>query len=97
MQQVMHRDDVEASRAAIAALEGQRGTLGDTVVEMATAPLRARLAGLLETTPQEGMPLIQVQRQALQDTIDMLQARRAVLGGALVDAALSPYSNSWRP
>ena len=90
MQHSMNDQDIEACRAAIAALEGQRGTLGDTVVEMATAPLRARLAGLLETTPQEGMPLIQVQRQALQDTIAVLQARRAVLGGALVDAALSP-------
>ena len=39
--------DIEACRAAIAALEGQRATLGDAVVELATAPLRARLAGLL--------------------------------------------------
>jgi class 3 adenylate cyclase len=36
-----------ALRAAIAALESQRATLGDTVLEMATAPLRARLAALL--------------------------------------------------
>ena len=43
----MHDKDIEACRAAIAALEGERGTLGDTVLEMATAPLRARLAGLL--------------------------------------------------
>ena len=33
--------------AAIAALEAQRATLGDAVLELATAPLRARLAGLL--------------------------------------------------
>ena len=39
--------DIEDCRAAIAALEGQRATLGDAVVELATAPLRARLAGLL--------------------------------------------------
>jgi class 3 adenylate cyclase len=32
--------------AAIAALESQRATLGDAVVEMVTAPLRARLAAL---------------------------------------------------
>jgi predicted ATPase/class 3 adenylate cyclase len=32
--------------SAIAALEAQRATLGDAVVEMATAPLRAKLAGL---------------------------------------------------
>jgi class 3 adenylate cyclase len=37
----------EDLRAAIAALESQRATLGDTVLEMATAPLRARLAALL--------------------------------------------------
>ena len=39
--------DIEDLRAAIAALEGQRATLGDAVLELATAPLRARLASLL--------------------------------------------------
>jgi len=43
----MHDNDIESLRAAIAALEGQRGTLGDVVLELATAPLRQRLAGLL--------------------------------------------------
>ena len=43
----MHDNDMESLRAAIAALEGQRGTLGDVVLELATAPLRQRLAGLL--------------------------------------------------
>ena len=43
----MNDIDIQACRAAIAALEGQRTTLGDAVVEMATAPLRARLTGLL--------------------------------------------------
>ena len=43
----MQDKDTEALRAAIAALESQRATLGDTVLEMATAPLRARLAALL--------------------------------------------------
>ena len=43
----MNDTDIEACRAAIAALEGQRATLGDTVLELATAPLRARLAALL--------------------------------------------------
>ena len=43
----MHDHDIESLRAAIAALEGQRATLGDTVLALATAPLRARLAGLL--------------------------------------------------
>ena len=37
----------EALRAAIAALESQRATLGDTVLALATAPLRARLTALL--------------------------------------------------
>jgi class 3 adenylate cyclase len=43
----MQDTDTEALRAAIAALESQRATLGDTVLELATAPLRARLAALL--------------------------------------------------
>ena len=42
-------DDSEVGnlRAAIAALQGQRATLGDTVLELALAPLQARLATLL--------------------------------------------------
>ena len=43
----MHDNDIAALHAAIAALEGQRGTLGDTVLGLAVAPLRARLASLL--------------------------------------------------
>ena len=43
----MRDNDIDSLRAAIAALEGQRAVLGDTVLELATAPLRARLAGLL--------------------------------------------------
>lgn len=43
----MSDGDIENLRAAIAALESQHGSLGDAVVEMATAPLRARLAILL--------------------------------------------------
>ncbi|WP_425260867.1 ATP-binding protein [Rubrivivax sp. RP6-9] len=42
----MHDQEIDALRAAIAALEGQRTTLGDTVLALATAPLRARLASL---------------------------------------------------
>jgi class 3 adenylate cyclase len=38
-------DDAAAVRSAIAALEAQRSVLGDVVVELALAPLRARLAG----------------------------------------------------
>ncbi len=43
----MNDTEIESLRAAIAALEGQRDTLGDAVLELAVAPLRARLAGLL--------------------------------------------------
>jgi class 3 adenylate cyclase len=43
----MHDKDIEALRAAIASLEGQRTTLGDAVLELALSPLRARLAQLL--------------------------------------------------
>ncbi|HUG23998.1 ATP-binding protein, partial [Piscinibacter sp.] len=40
-------DNIDALRAAIAALEAHRGSLGDAVVDMAASPLRTRLAGLL--------------------------------------------------
>ena len=43
----MHDNDADNLRAAIAALEVQRSTLGDVVLELAVAPLRARLSGLL--------------------------------------------------
>jgi class 3 adenylate cyclase/tetratricopeptide (TPR) repeat protein len=43
----MHEHPIDSLRAAIAALQSQRDTLGDTVLELATAPLRARLAALL--------------------------------------------------
>ena len=42
----MDAKDIDDLRTAIAALESQRETLGDTVLELATAPLRARLAAL---------------------------------------------------
>ena len=42
----MQDTDIAALVAAIAALEAQRATLGDAVLELAVAPLRARLAGL---------------------------------------------------
>ncbi len=42
--------EVEAIAAAIASLEAQRATLGDVVLELALAPLRARLAGLQRPT-----------------------------------------------
>lgn len=50
MGQATQGDDIESLRAAIAALEAHRQTLGDAVVELAAAPLRARLAGLLRPT-----------------------------------------------
>ena len=42
----MHDKEADALAAAIAALEGQRSTLGDAVLDTALAPLRARLASL---------------------------------------------------
>ena len=42
----MHHNEIADLRAAIEALQGQRAALGDTVLELAVAPLRARLAGL---------------------------------------------------
>ena len=49
----MQNNDTEDLRAAIAALEGQRATLGDAVLDLATAPLRARLASLQAPAPDE--------------------------------------------
>jgi class 3 adenylate cyclase/tetratricopeptide (TPR) repeat protein len=48
-QEVMPDKNIENLRAAIEALEGQRGTLGDAMLEAAAAPLRQRLAGLLRS------------------------------------------------
>ena len=42
----MQEQELDALRKAIAALESQRATLGDAVLELAAAPLRARLAAL---------------------------------------------------
>jgi hypothetical protein len=41
----MDDEDTSTLRAAIAALEGQRATLGDAVLELAIAPLEARKYG----------------------------------------------------
>lgn len=51
----MNQSEIEQVEAAIAALEAQRETLGDDVVETALAPLREKLAALIEpaTTPDE--------------------------------------------
>jgi class 3 adenylate cyclase/tetratricopeptide (TPR) repeat protein len=53
----MRDQEIEELRTAVAALEGQRGTLGDTVVSLAVAPLRARLGELLRPA---GLQLRQV-------------------------------------
>ena len=42
----------ESLQAAIAALEAQRSLLGDTVVDVAVAPLRAQLAALESSAPE---------------------------------------------
>lgn len=42
----MTDDEIQAHRAAILALEGQRATLGDAATDLAVAPMRARLAAL---------------------------------------------------
>lgn len=43
----MRDQAIEGLRVAIATLEGQRETLGDALLALATAPLRARLARLM--------------------------------------------------
>jgi class 3 adenylate cyclase len=49
----MATDPNAALQAAIAALESQRATLGDAVVDAALAPLRARLAALVPSSAPE--------------------------------------------
>lgn len=91
----MH-NDIEALAAGIAALEGQRATLGDLVVELASAPLRARLASLLRPAGLQrrqvtvlfadvvGSPAMAGSMNA-EDTLDVLSGalrRMATLVGA---------------
>ncbi|HEY75230.1 MAG TPA: tetratricopeptide repeat protein [Thermoflexia bacterium] len=47
----MSAEEIEQLRTAIAALEAQRATLGDAVVEAALAPLRERLLALTRAAP----------------------------------------------
>ena len=46
--------------ATIAALEAQRGLLGDTVVDMAVAPLRAKLAALAIPEPEQALKQVTI-------------------------------------
>lgn len=79
----MHDHDIQVLRAAIAALEGQRATLGDAVLDQATAALRARLAALLRPAGlqhrQVAVLFVDVvgstalaQGLAAEDTLDLL-------------------------
>ena len=83
----MDDKDIADLRAAIAALEGQRATLGDTVLELATAPLRARLAGLLRPAGRQHRQVAVLFVDVVGSTA-MAQALEAedtldLLGGAL--------------
>ncbi|MDP2008404.1 MAG: adenylate/guanylate cyclase domain-containing protein [Rubrivivax sp.] len=51
------QDDIERLRAALAALETQRATLGDELLALATAPLRQRLDHLLRPPKVQLRPL----------------------------------------
>ena len=92
----MNDIDIQACRAAIAALEGQRTTLGDAVVELATAPLRARLTGLLRPAGLQRRQVtvlfadvvgstVMVQGLRAEDTLDVLSGALRRMG-ALVEA-----------
>jgi class 3 adenylate cyclase len=83
----MHDKDIESLRAAIAALESQRGTLGDVVLDLATAPLRTRMAGLLRPAGVQRRQVTVLFADVVGSTA-MAQALEAedtldVLGGAL--------------
>ena len=78
--------------ATIAALEGQRGLLGDAVVDMAVAPLRAKLAALAAPVPEPEQSLKQVTilfmdvvgSTALSQRLDP-EDTHAVMDGTLAD------------
>ena len=84
----MQDKDIEALSSAIAALEGQRAALGDAVLALALAPLRARLASLQR--PAVGLQLRQVTvlfadvvgSTAMASSLDA-EATLDVLGGAM--------------
>jgi class 3 adenylate cyclase/tetratricopeptide (TPR) repeat protein len=86
----MQDQDAAALVAAIAALESQRVTLGEAVLALAVAPLRARLAGLQRRVPGSGLQLRQVSvlfadvvgSTAISGSLDA-EATLDVLGGAL--------------
>ena len=83
----MREANFEELRAAIAALEGQRATLGDEAVEAATAALRARLAALQRPAGVQHRHVTVlfadvVGSTALAQGLDA-EDTRAVLGGAL--------------
>ncbi len=59
-------DEINHLENAIKALEAQRGELGDTVVNMAVAPLRARLARLRLERKESGEFLVGADQQALE-------------------------------
>ncbi len=70
-------DSVDRLRQTIAALQAQRGALGDDMVELALGPLRARLAAL------EGEPAAQQLRQVSVLFVD-------VVGSTSLSERLSP-------
>ena len=53
-------DEIEQLQKAIAALDSQRTTLGDAVVEAALAPMREKLAALQAQTAAEQRKLVTV-------------------------------------
>ena len=86
--------ELEQLEAVIAGLEAQRGLLGDTVVDMSVAPLRARLADLRGAAPAESPPGGQTLKQVTVLFLDVVGSTslsqqldpediHAVLDGAL--------------
>jgi class 3 adenylate cyclase/tetratricopeptide (TPR) repeat protein/ABC-type dipeptide/oligopeptide/nickel transport system ATPase component len=56
-------EQIKQLEAAISSLEAQRPVLGDSVVELALAPLRQQLAGLRLALPTASMPILEGERK----------------------------------
>ena len=84
--------------AAIAALEGQRATLGDAVVEMALAPLRRELAelGSHRSTPRQQLKQVTVLFVDVVGSTAMGQRLEPEEISAVMDGALERFTATVR-
>ena len=81
--------ELEQLAAGVAALEAQRATLGDAVVDLATAPLKARQTELRKQTP-EAAPLPEVPAAAPQQLKQVTFLFSDIVGSTSMGQQLDP-------